>query len=622
MRSNLLGRQALFTAPSSLSNAQIKLDATLENFSHEAGNFENIAAMTLGSGVFKLARAGALSLTARFASRSLNALSYVAALSAEVTAFRGSHCLFEKAQGRIPSESVFEGEGFFRTFTDFLALKGAGQMAQGQNLFLTHTLQSSAMVASRYANASLGLLPRPQGSFVEQLVEAESTNIALGAGQGLFGILSGYRVHMMERSLDIRTESILEASAARRNRTFLENPLRKNILAMNAGEPADPSLNGNGGDIGDFFKALGEVAEQSTPPSPQEAIRQVQDIVLEWFHGSMAEAHQKIADGQLPRLPIFNVLRDRRFMSLLPDDVRIRLQAALDQIDVSHLSNSPPPIDPTDPTQLYFMSGTADANIHMAGQLLKEFAKVVRQDPSTWIMGPGNLALRLTGLAYYYRRLFESTQREKDQDFLTGLKNRGAFDRLTPKIEATLTHHHRARETLVGEYWIIMLDGDRFKSVNDTYGHPNGDRVLRHFAKVFQDSIRELNGDYVFRVGGEEFLILLRNPGIQGIARVTKEIQRKLRESPVQMQLTAEQQESGLPAMIYPTVSMGAAPLRMLETEEGLTHVGSLEAVVKKADAALYEAKHAGRNQMMVAGKKEGQFIDEHILEEMIAQLP
>jgi diguanylate cyclase (GGDEF)-like protein len=128
---------------------------------------------------------------------------------------------------------------------------------------------------------------------------------------------------------------------------------------------------------------------------------------------------------------------------------------------------------------------------------------------------------------------------------------------------------------------VLMLDLDHFKAVNDTYGHLVGDRVLRAVAGACRRVLRE--GDVLVRWGGEEFLVLLPGAGPSDVAQVGERIRRAVAEATV----AEGDQRIGV------TVSLGGTTYHDLAT-------ASPEALVAQADAALYEAKEAGRNRLAV----------------------
>jgi diguanylate cyclase (GGDEF)-like protein len=128
---------------------------------------------------------------------------------------------------------------------------------------------------------------------------------------------------------------------------------------------------------------------------------------------------------------------------------------------------------------------------------------------------------------------------------------------------------------------ISMLDIDHFKRINDTYGHTVGDDVLRHLAVELREHIR--HPDTIGRYGGEEFLIVLPHSTIQSAADQAERLCQLVRS----LRIKSGEHEIGV------TVSIGVAQYRI--------HKEDWEAVLKRADAALYQAKNRGRDQWVVA---------------------
>lgn len=156
---------------------------------------------------------------------------------------------------------------------------------------------------------------------------------------------------------------------------------------------------------------------------------------------------------------------------------------------------------------------------------------------------------------------------EAATDALTGLMNRRALeDIMTRRIASTLP------------FSLIILDVDKFKLVNDTYGHGSGDEVLRHVARVISSSLRP--GDVCCRYGGEEFVILLPGTGLAEAYALAEEARLALEES-----------KAPIPGKV--TVSAGVAhyPYNALDRES----------LLEKADKALYQAKSSGRNRTIKA---------------------
>ena len=157
-------------------------------------------------------------------------------------------------------------------------------------------------------------------------------------------------------------------------------------------------------------------------------------------------------------------------------------------------------------------------------------------------------------------------------DALTGVFTRRHF--------MALAERELARASRYGEkISVMMVDLDRFKSINDTYGHQVGDRVLREIGLLFWAVLRE--ADIVGRVGGEEFAVVLP----QTEAARACEVAERLRKA---VEHTAIPLEHGLPLRV--TVSIGVAPLAGERS--------NFDTLLAQADKALYQAKHQGRNQV------------------------
>jgi diguanylate cyclase (GGDEF)-like protein len=127
----------------------------------------------------------------------------------------------------------------------------------------------------------------------------------------------------------------------------------------------------------------------------------------------------------------------------------------------------------------------------------------------------------------------------------------------------------------------MMLDLDHFKSINDRYGHQTGDLILQDFADICMQSVRDC--DLVGRYGGEEIIILLPDTDREMALRVAERLVCTLAEKPFTTP------EGDIPV----TVSIGVAA-----QDENTTH---FEALIARADQALYIAKHKGRNRVAVS---------------------
>ena len=160
-----------------------------------------------------------------------------------------------------------------------------------------------------------------------------------------------------------------------------------------------------------------------------------------------------------------------------------------------------------------------------------------------------------------------------ERDSLTGLLN---HSNLREKLEQELQRAERMGNSLC----FAMIDLDKFKTVNDTYGHLTGDRVLKSLARLLQERLRRT--DIIGRYGGEEFGVILFDTTANNAARIMGEI----RETFSQVRQQAGDRD------FYVTFSCGVA---------GFPSYGTMNELTEAADAALYEAKDAGRNLVVAA---------------------
>lgn len=161
------------------------------------------------------------------------------------------------------------------------------------------------------------------------------------------------------------------------------------------------------------------------------------------------------------------------------------------------------------------------------------------------------------------------------KDGLTGLHNRR-------HLMATLASETARAERHRHPFAVLMIDLDHFKNYNDTLGHPAGDRLLIRVAQIFKESIRVV--DYAARYGGEEFLVMLPESPPEAAMEVAERIRARV----------AEDNCDGAHEKGQVTVSIGVANY----PKSGST----AEALIARADAALYEAKRLGRNRVIAPG--------------------
>ena len=187
---------------------------------------------------------------------------------------------------------------------------------------------------------------------------------------------------------------------------------------------------------------------------------------------------------------------------------------------------------------------------------------VLDLESASLLVGHGVIALENA-------RLHRILERQALVDALTGLANRRAAEQA---LAIELARAVRFGSPLS----IVFADLDHFKRVNDTFGHPTGDLVLRELASVLTATVREI--DHATRWGGEEFCLILPGTDLAGAARLAERVRAALAERTI---LTTE----GMP--LHVTASFGVA---------GSPPLASVEELIASADAALYDAKARGRN--------------------------
>lgn len=191
-----------------------------------------------------------------------------------------------------------------------------------------------------------------------------------------------------------------------------------------------------------------------------------------------------------------------------------------------------------------------------------------------------SMAALLAALVLVWSRSerMQELRRQASHDSLTGLKNRRRFE-----------EDLRAELARSGRYGVpgalLMLDLDHFKQVNDTLGHPAGDRVIAEIAEAMRGRTRET--DVLARLGGDEFAVVLPRCSLEEAEAVAAEIATAVRER--------MGDEENMPPV---TTSIGIAPFRPGRQL-------SYEAVLAKADAALYAAKGSGRDKVQTFGCDE-----------------
>jgi diguanylate cyclase (GGDEF)-like protein len=254
----------------------------------------------------------------------------------------------------------------------------------------------------------------------------------------------------------------------------------------------------------------------------------------------------------------------------VPDLAGAATAALPDEVDVALVERGRPVVGSDLP-----LDESATAPIHIAD---RTWLLVVRDPGRPGVDLPVMIALVGLSLAALLAVLvlvwsrserMQELRRQASQDPLTGLKNRRRFEE---DLRAELARSHRYGTPGA----LLMLDLDHFKRVNDTLGHPAGDRVIAEIGALLRSRARET--DVLARLGGDEFAVVLPRCELGEAEEVAGEIAGEIRE-----QMSAEDE---LPSL---TVSIGIAPF-------GVGYRLSYESLLARADTALYAAKGSGRD--------------------------
>ena len=167
----------------------------------------------------------------------------------------------------------------------------------------------------------------------------------------------------------------------------------------------------------------------------------------------------------------------------------------------------------------------------------------------------------------------EKLEIESTTDSLSQLANRQGLKKIVTK-----------RPLEQPDNSIIIFDIDHFKKINDSFGHNYGDNVIKHVAAEIKNLVRGI--DITVRWGGEEFMVVLRDTDLKGAILVANKIRKSIKELRWKNTKTGEQ----LPPV---TVSGGITQLRFAEQL-----IPDLDAVIHRADEALYKAKRRGRDRI------------------------
>ena len=270
---------------------------------------------------------------------------------------------------------------------------------------------------------------------------------------------------------------------------------------------------------------------------------------LEAFQGHLQVASEGHADSSTAARELDTQIREQ------VDGLQSSVQEAADLDSLKHVLES----------HLEGLLGTMDEHQQQRDHREQEVAARLK-----------GLAERVANMeqeAQGYREHLEVQRQKALIDPLTGLPNRAAWsERLDQEVNAW--HQHGNSLSLA------MLDLDHFKRINDGYGHLAGDKVLKIIANVLRKRLRTT--DFIARFGGEEFVLLMPDSSLADAVAVGNNLRAAIEACPFHFK--------GEPVTI--TVSMGVAQFQPGERSE---------LALKRADAALYRAKAAGRNQVQAA---------------------
>jgi diguanylate cyclase (GGDEF)-like protein len=270
---------------------------------------------------------------------------------------------------------------------------------------------------------------------------------------------------------------------------------------------------------------------------------------------------------------------------------RVKQQYLLERVvsmGLDNLSNYVAGATETGFTQAHLMSSKESDVVGWAPVGHQRWTVMVSEDQALFTAGVQNLtrgqffnaailAVIIGGLVIFASRIFEGTERQSLSDPLTGLANRRFFHEIFLR---EMRRSQRSNQPVT----IVLMDIDYFKGVNDTYGHHVGDEVLEQVSGIMLQSVRAT--DFVIRYGGEEFIILLPETRTADAAQVADKLRKTIGDTILE--------STSRPGMtLKVTVSAGVAAFP--------TDGPNGEAVILKADKALYNAKQGGRDKVVIA---------------------
>ena len=224
-----------------------------------------------------------------------------------------------------------------------------------------------------------------------------------------------------------------------------------------------------------------------------------------------------------------------------------------------------------------FLTGRSDTTDMVDGLRLGAHDYLRKPCEPTELLARVQAAARVKRLQDELRQRNQDLDRISRTDALTGLRNRRHVEEYLAKLTSLARRH-------LEPIAVLVIDIDHFKSVNDEHGHDAGDAVLREVAGRLQDSVRL--EDMVGRWGGEEFLVVLPNTADRGAAELAERLRQVVAATPCRL-------ADGDAVQV--TISVGGAA----------SLIDDAGRLVRSADAAMYEAKQAGRNRVVMAASDD-----------------
>lgn len=283
-----------------------------------------------------------------------------------------------------------------------------------------------------------------------------------------------------------------------------------------------------------------------------------------------------VMDGQRGGAVIYEVAElpewdGARWQAMLP--VEFRRDALMSQTGVPHLLMAPG------------LSRVSVMPIHRNGQARGILISASRTPVGNALehkflhMAGALLADQVLG-QLAHRQEVEQLEQAAGEDILTGSMNRRS---LMQALRRQIATHHRSGLPI----GVLMVDVDHFKSINDRYGHPAGDEVLRSIARRLGTTIRD--DDFLGRFGGEEFVVIVYPCPGDVINMVGERLRKAVARTPIRIESTGD------PFDLPVTISVGGALFEGLGSDDATE-----EELIKLADAAMYESKTNGRNRVTV----------------------